>query len=321
VIFKSASNLRFRPTIVDVSQGRASQAGRAKPLILEPGTSQRLDESVTVGGTIDVGEVMSRSANIISTKPLIMVPQLIVLVPTLLGDALGASSILSPLRIITSILTIVFTVMASGAYPSLVKTFLAGGELSPMDALGMAYRKFWSLLAATILVGIIVLLGAIALIVPGIIFAAWYLYTIPAVMLEDTGALEGMSASKAFGRDKKWKTFLLFLVVAISYLVASIIDGVFSVASPLLGDLVYDILLVPIFAWASVIFSYAYIAYGPSPVPATTATMGFGLAPPAPPQPPAQLGAPVGASGGFCPSCGSPVSAGAKFCGTCGKPV
>ena len=285
--------------------------------------SQRLDddERVTVGRAIDVGEILSRSANILSTRPLIMVPQLIVLVPTLLGDALGASSILSPLRIITSLLAIVFTVMASGAYPSLVKTVLAGGVLSPMDALGIAYRRFWSLLAATILVVIIVALGTIALVVPGLIFATWYVYTIPAVMLEDKGALEGMSASKDFGRDRKWKTFLMFLAIAIGYLVASIVDSVFTLASPLLGEFVYAILLVPILAWASVIFSYTYLTYGPSPVPTTNAVPGYGLAPLAPPQPPAPASASVGAPGNFCPFCGSPVSMGAKFCGACGRAI
>ncbi len=276
---------------------------------------------MSVGRAIDVGEVVSRSASIISARPLILVPQLIVLVPTLLGDALGASSALSPLRIITSILAGVASLMASGAYPSLVKDFLAGGQLSPTEALGKAYRRFWSLLAATILVGLIVVLGTIALVVPGIIFLTWYVYTIPAVMLEDKGALEGMSASKAFGRDKKWRTFLIFLTVAVGYLVASIVDSIFSLASPVLGEFVYAILLVPIAAWASVIFSYTYLTYGPSPVPATIAAPGYGLTPPAPPQPPPQASAPPGAPGSFCRFCGSPVSMGAKFCGACGKPT
>jgi hypothetical protein len=276
---------------------------------------------VTVGRAIDVGDVLSRSVKVLSTRPLIMVPQLIVLVPTLLGDALGASSILSPLRAITSIVAAVLSLMASGAYPSMVKTVLAGGEPSPTDALGMAYRRFWSLLAATLVVVIIVVLGAIALIVPGIIFATWYAYTVPAVMLEDKGALEGMSASKAFGRDKKTKTFLMILAVVIGYVVASIVNGVLSLASPLVGEVIYDILQVPLAAWASVIFSYVYLTYGPSQVPATTAPTGYGLAPPAPPPQPSPGVAPVGATGGFCPFCGSPVTAGSKFCGVCGKAV
>ena len=256
-----------------------------------------------------------------------MAPQLIVLVPTLLGDALGASSTLSPLRIITTILADVATLVVSGAYPSLVKDFLAGGQLSTTEALRKAYRRFWDLLVATILVGLIVVLGTIALVVPGIIFLTWYAYTIPAVMLEDKGAWEGMSASKAFGRDKKWRTFLIFLTVALGFLVVSIVDAVFSVASPLIGEFVYAILLVPIAAWASVIFSYTYLTYGPStvPTPTTNAVPGYGLAslspPPAPPQPPAPASTPVGAPANFCPFCGSPVSMGAKFCGACGKAI
>jgi len=215
----------------------------------------------------------------------------------------------------------VATLVVSGDYPSLVKDFLAGGQLSTTEALGKAYRRFWSLLAATILVGLIVVLGTIALVVPGIIFLTWYAYTIPAVMLEDKGAWEGMSASKAFGRDKKWRTFLIFLTVAVGFLVVSIVDSVFSLASPLLGEFVYAILLVPIATWASVIFSYTYLTYGPSPVPTTNAVPGYGLAPPAPPQAPAPASTPVGAPGSFCPFCGSPISPGAKLCGACGKAV
>ncbi len=254
-----------------------------------------------------------------------MAPQLIVLVPTLLGDALGASSALSPLRIITTILADVATLVVSGAYPSLVKDFLAGGQLSTTEALGKAYRRFWDLLLATILVGLIVVLGTIALLVPGIIFLTWYAYTVPAVMLEDKGAWEGMSASKAFGRDKKWRTFLIFLTVALGFVVVSLVDSVFSLASPLLGEFVYAILLVPLAAWASVIFSYTYLTYGPSPVPTTNAVPGYGLAslspPLAPSQQPAPASTPVGAPASFCPFCGSPVSMGAKFCGACGKSI
>jgi hypothetical protein len=281
------------------------------------------DERLTVGRALDVREVVSRSVSIISARPLIMAPQLIVLVPTLLGDALGASSALSPLRIITTLLADVATLVVSGAYPSLVKEFLAGGQLSTTEALGKAYRRFWDLLVATILVVLILVLGTIALVVPGIIFLTWYAYTIPAVMLEDKGAWEGMSASKAFGRDKKWKTFLVFLTVALGFLVVSLVDSVFSLASPLLGEFVYAILLVPLAAWASVIFSYTYLAYGPStvPTPTTNAVPGYGLAPLAPPPPPAPASTPVGAPANLCPFCGSPVSTGAKFCGACGKSI
>ena len=52
-----------------------------------------------------------------------------------------------------------------------------------------------------------------ALIIPGVIFVTWYTYSVPAIMLEDKGVLAGWAASKTFGRDKKWSTFSIGLVL------------------------------------------------------------------------------------------------------------
>jgi len=238
------------------------------------------------------------------------VPQLIVLVPTLLSDALSGSATLNLLRVIFSILAFVFFVIASGAYPPLIKTVMAGGQISVTDALVGAYRRFWTLLLAGILVGVIVGVGLFALVVPGVILGAWYAYTVPSIMLEEKGAIAGMSASKAFGRDKKLSTFLLFLAAAAVFLVVIVLESALTAASPFVGDLVYDILLVPYGAWISVVLAYTYLAYGPTPVTAQTQPAGFE------PQP-----GPVGASRNYCQSCGSLIPAGTKFCPACGKAV
>jgi hypothetical protein len=276
---------------------------------------------VKVGREIRAGAVVSQSAKILSSRPLIMLPQLILSVVTLVTDLLNSSSALSPLRVIIAIASGVLTLIVSGAYPSMVKAVIEGGEPSVAESLGRAAHRFWTLLAAGILVALIVGLGLIALVVPGVILAAWYAYTVPAIMLEDKGALQGMAASKAFGRDKKGDTFLIFVAIVMSGLVLLVVEFIFSFASPVLGDLVYAVLYVPFGAWASVIFSYTYLTCGPSSVPTTTEAAGYGSASPAPPQPPAQANAPAGAPGSFCQSCGSRIAAGSKFCGACGKPV
>jgi hypothetical protein len=272
---------------------------------------------VKVGRKIDVGDVLSRSAKILSAHPLLLVPQLILFALTNLGDAFGASSIQS----LISILSFVPLVIVSGAYPSMVKAVMQGGQPSVTEALAKAYHKFWSLLLAGILVGVIVVLGFVALIIPGMIFAAWYAYTVPAIMLEDKGATQGMAASKAFGRDKKGSTILIGVVVVVAYLVLFVVKAVFSPASPLLGDIVYAILSVPLGAWVSVILAYAYLAYGPSPVPTIGETAGYGMTPPVSPLPTAQADASVATPGNFCPSCGSAIPTGSKFCASCGRTV
>ncbi len=274
--------------------------------------------SVKVGRAINVGDVISRSVKILSDRPLLMVPQLIVLIPNLIIGLLTAS-IFNPLGVLIGILVAVLSVIVAGAYPSMVKAAIAGGQVSVTDAFGKAYHRFWTLLAAGILVALIVGLGFIALLVPGIILATWYVYTVPAIMLEGKGATEGMAASKAFGRDKKWSTFLIFVTAALVGLVLFGVESILSLASRPLGLVVFSVLDVPLGAWVAVMLTYTYLTYGPSSVPATTEAAGLGMAPPASSQPPAQASAPVSAPGNFCRFCGSPLRADSKFCASCGK--
>jgi uncharacterized membrane protein len=200
----------------------------------------------------------------------------------------------------------------------MVKTAVEGGRFSIADAMGKAYHKFWTLLGAGILVVLVVVLGLVALIVPGLVLATWYAYTVPAIMLEDKGATEGMAASKAFGRNKKWSSFTIFLAVGVVGLVAVIIQQLILYAgSPLLGQIVEQLLSIPIGAWASVIFAYTYISYGPSSVASSTGTPARGAAPPASTQQPSMQAG--GWATHFCPACGSPVEPGSRFCRNCGK--
>ena len=268
-----------------------------------------------VGKPIEVGAAISKSVDIVSKNPVILLPQLAVLVLTLLGDLVAGSS-LGALRLVITVVTAVVGVIVAGAYPSMVKAIVEGGTPSVSDALGKAYHRFWTLLGAGILVVLLVGLGLIALVVPGIILATWYAYAIPAIMLEEKGALEGMAASKTFGRDKKWSTFLTFVAFAVGGVVIAIVQLLFSIASPVAGQAVYAILEVPLAAWVSVVLSYTYITHGPSSGPWT--------APPAPTLPPlvqsrAFVGPPLSIQ--FCPSCGSPVTQESKFCSNCGKPL
>jgi hypothetical protein len=275
--------------------------------------------TVKVGRPIVVGDVIFRSARILIDRPFLMIPQLIVLIPALIVDLLTSSSPFNPLGLIIGTLSGVLSVIVAGAYPPLIKAALEGGQLSVGEALRKAVQRFWTLLAAGILTVLIVALGFIALIVPGIILLTWYAYTVPAIMLEGKGATEGMAASKAFGRDKKGSTFLIFLTVFLVGLLLFAVESILSLGSRVLGQIVFSILDVPLAAWVAVMVTYAYITYGPSSAAAMAGAPGIGSALEASPQPPAQAGAPVSAPGSFCRFCGSPLRADSKFCANCGK--
>ncbi len=272
----------------------------------------------TVGKPIQALEVLSASATMLSRTPTLMLPQVVILVLALIGDVAGSISI------VTTILAFVASFVVAGAYPSMVQAVLGGSQFSATDSMRMALNRFWTLLVAGILVGLIVILGFIAVIVPGIILATWYAYTVPAVMLENKGALEGMGASKAFGRDKKWGTFIMLLGIGAVAVVIFVIDTALSLASPILGRVVYSLLSVPLDAWIAVAFTYTYITYGPSSVGAQSESPGPGMVEMPPtqyqqPSVPASAPADVPPAGNFCRNCGAPVQPGSKFCSECGK--
>jgi len=277
--------------------------------------------STKVGRPIVVRDVVSKSISLLRQRPALLIPQVIVLVLSLIGDVARAATF-SALGALILFITVVVSVIIAGAYPSLIKEALTGGHITIGESMRHAARRFFTLLVAGVLVGLLVFVGFIALVVPGIIFITWYAYVVPAIMLENKGALAGMSASKAFGRDKKWNTFLLALVAIIALLIVAAIQAAISSASPIAGSVVYSILLVPVEAWIAVMLTYTYITYGPSSTPASGETSAYGtIVPPAPSVMNSQGSAAAAAPGSlrFCSNCGSQVQPDARFCPNCGK--
>lgn len=273
---------------------------------------------MTLGTTIDVGRAISRATNLLVANPWIILVQAIPAIPSLVSDVYSGPSALGLFAIVASLLSAILSLIASGAYPPIVDEAVKGRRITIGDALGRAYNRFWSLLGAGVLVVIIVFLGLIAFVVPGIIFATWYAYTTPAIMLENKGALSGMAASKAFGRDKKASTFAILLIFFLVYIIVSAFGALLSLGGG--GRVIETLLTIPLSAWTSVVIAYVYVVHGPargSPEPSQPAW-----------QPPAGVGEPMGVAAApeqgasrFCTSCGSALAPGAKFCSNCGRPV
>jgi hypothetical protein len=215
----------------------------------------------------------------------------------------------------------VLGIIVNGTYPILVKAAVEGNQFSISDAIGKAYHRFWALFGAGILVGLIVFFGAIALIVPGIILALWYVYTIPAIMLENLGGTSGMSASKAFGRNKKGSTFLIFLAVGVLYAIMYVVFDFFvsAAVSPIVGQSLGQLLEIPLATWVSIIISYTYITYGPSSVSPPPGDSNTWVPPAYPTQ--RQNMQTDGSQSRFCASCGSSLELDSKFCPACGRAV
>jgi len=232
---------------------------------------------------ISVEEVLNSALRIVKRAPLIVLPTAIqVAFSTVLGlwftEALvqQISSISTPSMWLATFwsnlpklgVAVVFGVLVSpiigGMYPSMVADVYNGKTLQFGRALRNAIKKYLSILAANILAGILTLFASFLLLVPGLIVAVWYSYSVPAIVLEDLGALDGMAASKRFARSKKWATFLIILIPsAIGFLSSFLRNGAsYSSTSGLAWILATDLVFGVISGVLSaVMLSYTYVSY------------------------------------------------------------
>lgn len=227
-----------------------------------------------------VAEVLRGSFNLIRDKPIILLPLFIVTIlfwmedvisdleiNKIIPDPMSSSYVLVPLILFTvvyALLLLFIPPIVDGMYPLIVKNIIDGKEVGLKSAFSAAGKKALSIWGATVLVIFIVFIGLIFFIIPGLIFLAWYYYTIPTIMLKDLGAIEGMSASKDFAKDKKFKTFLLYSTpFFLIFLLTIISQDVYMM--PAMGWVVGWVVVfgISLFLamWIAVIPAYAYIKY------------------------------------------------------------
>jgi len=171
----------------------------------------------------------------------------------MLGTVAGGTAGMAAGVIIMLIVTMIIGAIIMGMYPLMTKDVLEGKDIDLGETFHAVVPRIGSLIGASILAGLIVAAGAALLIIPGIIFATWFYYTIPAVMLSGESATKSLSASKRFVEGKFWGTFLLLIVVVI----VSMIIGLFQRVP--YGIIIYVMLMIPVTAWVYTIPPYAYL--------------------------------------------------------------
>jgi hypothetical protein len=162
-------------------------------------------------------------------------------------------------------------ILCRGALTKSVSESYLGNEITVGQAYRFVWPKFLTLIGAGILVVLIVYLGLLLLVVPGIIFGLWYCLTTPAIVVENLKATEGMSRSKALASGNLGKIFSVgFLVMVIAWVVNIAFTYPVHLLRPILffdnetlmlfvsqlSSMVAQILVVPIGATAYILLYY-----------------------------------------------------------------
>lgn len=142
-----------------------------------------------------------------------LIPQLGLVHDPLSASLIGLAAI--PVALITA-------TIAQGASIMIVAGSFTGKPVSVGDAIGTAISRFGPLLTLSIVVGLLVGIGLLFFIFPGIVFMAWYYVAAPALIVEELGYSEAMSRSKSLTQDNRGRVqgfivLLVLLVIAVSF--------------------------------------------------------------------------------------------------------
>ncbi len=132
--------------------------------------------------------------------------------------------------------------MAQGITIKFASDSLEKGQANLQASFSFAASRILSILAVSIITGVLIFLGTLALVIPGIILMIMFSLVVQTIIIEDTGALESMARSRRLVSGRWLKTFALLLVL---YIIVGIVAGIagaigapFGLAGSLVSSLI-----------------------------------------------------------------------------------
>lgn len=196
--------------------------------------------------TMTLGEILDQAFNLLKNHfkmlmtislymmvPLQIIQQLVLLKT---GPGLGITPGMTPqaslqvllmmlpyliIQFISSMLIIfVAWPLTEGAVLRAIASEYLDKRTTPQECMRESFKKFGSLLGTHLLSGLIVILGLICFVVPGIYFIYKYFFAIHAVMIEDKSGSEALSRSGELMKGNFGTAFVLSLLLFVINIVA-----------------------------------------------------------------------------------------------------
>jgi len=140
-----------------------------------------------------------------------------------------------------------------------------------------ALSKLPSLLATQFVAGILIAIGMLLFIVPGIIIAIMFSLIIPAIIVEQQGTFESLGRSKKLVSNRWLKTFALLLVLGIIVLivngVAIVLAMPFNFIHPIVNPLITNIISAFVSPIYPIAITYLYYAMVAREIPSSPPTL------------------------------------------------
>ncbi len=186
--------------------------------------------------SLTVGSVLSRTFHTFGREfKVFFILGLAAMTPSLVIEVLWPNG-----SFLGSLVDSLFTVFIQGAMAYNVYMVLTEGKASVGGALAHSLNRFGALVLVTFLLSLLLFVGFLLLIVPGLVIMCIYSLTIPVCVIEGLGARESLGRSAELTEGHRWTIFFLtiivlaalFFIVVVASIVAMILSDneIFSLA-------------------------------------------------------------------------------------------
>lgn len=184
---------------------------------------------------LSTGEILDNAFGLYQRHfaPLVVIVLVVSAVPTILElyvQASGGFFVRPVLGMLTGLLNIVLSAIGTAAAVFIVSDSYLGRPVDPWDALSRAVPYIARIVVLSILTTLVVGLGFMFFLVPGVIFLSALVISTQALVLEENRSpIEAMGRSWQLTKGFRWKVLALVVVTAIIVFIPSI--ALVSVAS------------------------------------------------------------------------------------------
>ncbi|MBN2567375.1 hypothetical protein JXB02_04810 [Candidatus Woesearchaeota archaeon] len=169
------------------------------------------------------------------------------IVPGFAGASAGVAIALAFIRLLGTI-----------AIMLAVHSHLKGKDITWTEALNRAFPRYWSALGTGVMAAVFIIGLLLLLIVPGIIFAVFWMFILYLVVLRDKVGRAALRASRALVQGRWWRTLGYALViglfsVAVMVIIAIPLSVMFFLAPQPILTFVIDVLAEAVAAYTGIV--------------------------------------------------------------------
>jgi hypothetical protein len=214
-----------------------------------------------VGEKIDIGRVIQRGFKTLGNQIGVLLPLALLLVGLpgvimylLLGESAGANAtpdealavFTSPIFWLGMLVSIITGFLLQASVVRAAIKDLKGEKVDIQSNLMVAIGLLLPMIGLSLLVGLIVGIGMLFLLIPGIIAYIVLIVSVPVLVEERKGVVESMKRSAELTKGSRWSIFLLGLLMLVILMVVAMVFGfvigLVSFGSALLGGILNAVL-------------------------------------------------------------------------------